>query len=132
MLCEPFAQRCFGIASQEAARLRLHRILVAIHTIAQHHPASQAAAIDAAQPAHAQEEHAAAAELHRAVLRVVSEAQTGGEEAASAHAPANTAAHGNMMDGANGGGMPDAGLGFVSEDEDEEVWLWLLRFMMAD
>ncbi|BDA49482.1 probable telomerase-binding protein EST1A at N-terminal half [Coccomyxa sp. Obi] len=112
-------------SDQETARLRLHRILVAIHGIAQHHPASLAAAADAAQPAHAQEEHAAAAELHRAVQRVVSEAQTGVEEAAvAAHDPASTSAHDNMQDGANGGGKPDAGLGFVSEDEEEEVILY--------
>ena len=113
----------YGIASQEAARLRLHRILVAIHTIMQHHPASQTAAADAAQPAHAQEEHAAAADLYRAVQRVVSEAQSGVQEAAAAHEAASTAAHGDMQDGANGGGKPDTGLGFVSEDEDEEVRL---------
>jgi hypothetical protein len=105
---------------QDGARLRLHRLLTAIHGIVGHHPASRGAAADTSQPAHVQEEHAAAAELHRAVQRVLSEAQSA---AAPAGGPATAEADGGggTAEAANGSGVHDAGLGFVSEDEDEEV-----------
>lgn len=109
-----------GLLVQDGARLRLHRLLMAIHGIVGHHPASRGAAADTSQPAHVQEEHAAAAELHRAVQRVLSEAQSA---AAPAGGPTTAEADGGggTAEAANGSGVHDAGLGFVSEDEDEEV-----------
>ncbi|KAK9905112.1 hypothetical protein WJX75_009845 [Coccomyxa subellipsoidea] len=111
------------LSDQDGARLRLHRLLTAIHGIVGHHPASRGAAADTSQPAHVQEEHAAAAELHRAVQRVLSEAQSA---AAPAGGPATAEADGGggTAEAANGSGVHDAGLGFVSEDEDEEVILY--------
>ncbi len=109
-----------SLVQDSNARLRLHRVLLAISGISAHHPASQGAAADASQPALAQEEHAAAAELHRAVQRVLSEVQSA---AAAAEVVAAEARGDGAQQAANGAShQPDVGLGFVSEDEDEEVW----------
>lgn len=97
---------------QDEGALRLYRVLAAIHQIVLHHPASQAAPADTSQLTHAQEEHAAAAELHRAVQRVLSEGQSGPSTTTLAAGPLLTNASADRL---------DASLGFVVEGKDEEV-----------
>jgi hypothetical protein len=95
--------------------LRQQRILAAIHAIAQRHPAAAGTPLAADAAQRRQDEHAAAADLHRAVQRVFN------EPAAAAHgAPSGPSAREVGYGQAPGQQQQAAALEDLPADMDED------------